>query len=91
MIFNSASRARVREAERLWLVKLVLRILTFVLVSIGIILISVALSSSPANRISDYFLLPWLLIPVYGNPLPPGDRKVLIASHFSLAYLGLGI
>ena len=27
MIFNSASRARVREAERLWVAKFVLRVL----------------------------------------------------------------
>ena len=64
MIFNSASRAQVREAERLWLAKFVLRILTLILVSVGIILISVALSSSSANRIYELFLLPWLLIPV---------------------------
>ena len=64
MIFTSTSRARVREAEPLWVAKFVLRILTLVLVSIGIILTAVALTSATSRRSYEYVLLPWLLIPV---------------------------
>ena len=90
MIFNSASRERVREAERLWLAKFVLRILTFLLVTIGIILVSVALSTTSTNHIYDFFLLPWLLIPVRGT-LDSWRPQGADGFRCSWAYLGRGI
>lgn len=75
MIFSAESRARVREAERLWIAKLVLRVVTLVLVlvAIGLVASSIAfLTSSPYSLPSGYSQIgyrssvdiAWPLIPV---------------------------
>lgn len=63
MIFSATSRARVRDAERLWIAKFIFRITTLVVVLIAIGCTAWALDRSAALG-SEYhqFLLPWQFI-----------------------------
>ena len=64
MIFNRSTRARVHEAERLWLAKFILRVILFTVVTAGIGLLGSALSTASRVRVYEFYLLPWLMIPV---------------------------
>lgn len=66
MIFNAVSRVRVRDAERLWLAKFTLRVVTLLAAVIAIACIAWAFGQYGYSEYTfqDGSLLPWQFISV---------------------------
>lgn len=77
MIFNATARVRVRDAERLWLAKFVLRITTLVagVIAISCIAWSFGQYGYRSYTFMDWTLLPWEFITVGGLIHPPSQSQ----------------